>query len=53
MSENRVLSFIAQVRPSGAKKGSLIVTIPKEIVDILKLKEREYCKFTVEKVSIQ
>jgi hypothetical protein len=53
VSESKALSFIAQLRTSGAKGGSLIITIPKEIVDILKLNERDYCKFVIEKVKVE
>jgi hypothetical protein len=53
VSESKVLSFIAQLRTSGAKGGSLIVTIPKEIVEILKLNERDYCKFIIEKIKVE
>jgi len=45
--------FIATVRSSGAKGQSYIVTIPKEIVELLKLKEKDYCKFIVEKLKIE
>jgi len=49
--ENETYTFIAQVRVSGAKGGSLIVTIPKEIVELLKLKEKDYCKFVISKIK--
>jgi len=52
MSESK-LSFVAQVRSSGAKGKSLIVTIPKEVVDILKLKDRDYVKGNFEKVIME
>jgi len=52
VTENNV-SFIAQIRTSGAKGKSLILTIPKEVVTILKLKEGDYAKFTVEKISMK
>lgn len=51
--ENETFEFIAQLRVSGAKGGSLIITIPKEIVDLLQLKEKDYCKFTIKKLKIQ
>jgi antitoxin component of MazEF toxin-antitoxin module len=51
MSENKTLSFIAQVRRSGAKGQSLIITIPKEIVELLDLKEKEYCQFAIQKLK--
>lgn len=51
--ENEIYEFIAQLRTSGAKGGSLIVTIPKEIVELLSLKEKEYCKFTIKKLKSQ
>jgi len=46
------VSFIAQIRSSGAKGKSLILTIPKEVVEVLELKEAEYAKFTIEKISM-
>jgi len=51
MSEDRI-KFVAQVRGSGAKGKSLIITIPKEVVDILKLKDRDYVKGSFEKVAV-
>jgi antitoxin component of MazEF toxin-antitoxin module len=53
VSESKVLSFIAQIRSSGAKGQSLIVTIPKEIVEILKLQEKDYAKFMIEKLKME
>ena len=48
MSENRALSFIVKVRSSGVK--SLILTIPKEIVDVLDLKEKDYVQVSIQKI---
>jgi len=53
VSESTVLSFISQVRTSGAKGKSLIITIPKEVVDVLKLAEQDYCKFSIEKIKMK
>jgi hypothetical protein len=52
VSESKI-SFIAQVRSSGAKGRSLILTIPKEVVDIMKLKEKDYLKASVEKIIME
>lgn len=41
-------SFVRKVRKSGAV---LVVTIPKEIIDELKIKEGDYIKVTVERVA--
>jgi len=49
VSENRVLSFIVKVRSSGVK--SMILTIPKEIVDILDLKEKDYVQVSIQKIK--
>ena len=51
MSEDRI-KFVAQVRGSGAKGKSLIVTIPKEVVYLLKLKEGDYIKGNLKKVAV-
>jgi len=53
VSEIKVVTFFAQIRKSGAKGHSLIVTIPKEYIILLKLQEKDYCKFTMEKVKIE
>jgi antitoxin component of MazEF toxin-antitoxin module len=46
------VSFIAQIRSSGVKGKSLILTIPKEVVEVLELKEADYAKFTIEKIAM-
>jgi len=49
MSEELV--FIAQTRSAGGRGESLLVTIPKEIVDLLKLKDKDYVKCTIKKLE--
>ena len=49
MSEELV--FIAQTRSAGGKGESLIMTIPKEIVNLMKLKDKEYVKCTIKKID--
>lgn len=49
MSEELV--FIARTRSAGGKGESLIMTIPQEIVSLLKLKEKEYVKCTIKKIE--
>ena len=41
-------SFVRRIRKSGAV---LVVTVPKEITDELRLKEGDYVKITIEKVA--
>lgn len=50
MSENGV-SFICQVRYGGQKGSSIILTIPKDIVNLLNLKHKDYAKVTIKKIE--
>jgi antitoxin component of MazEF toxin-antitoxin module len=49
MSEEKKYSFIARVRTSGSQ--SLIITIPKDIVDLLDLKDKDYVHVSIEKIK--
>jgi antitoxin component of MazEF toxin-antitoxin module len=49
MSESKVYSFIAKIRTSGSQ--SLIVTIPKDIVDLLDLKDKDYVHVSIERIK--
>jgi len=44
-------SFICQVRYGGAKGSSIILTVPKEIVEVLKLTHKEYVKVQIKKIQ--
>jgi hypothetical protein len=46
------LPFIAKIRSAGKSK-SLIVTIPKEVCEIIKLKDGDYAKMTVKTVRLE
>ena len=44
--------FIAKLRSAGKSK-SLIVTIPKEVCDIIHLKDGDYVKMTVKQIRLE
>lgn len=50
MSETE-LSFICQVRYGGAKGSSIILTVPKEIVNLMKLDHKDYVKVQIKKIK--
>ena len=51
MSEEEEPSFICQVRYGGVKGSSIILTIPKEVVQLMKLKHKDYVKVQVKKLN--
>lgn len=51
MSEETEFSFICQVRYGGAKGSSIILTVPKEIVNLIKLDHKDYVKVTIKKIE--
>jgi hypothetical protein len=51
MSVKEEVVFICQVRYGGAKGSSIIVTIPTEIVGLMKLKHRDYVRIKVKKIK--
>lgn len=44
--------FIAKLRSAGKSK-SLIVTIPREVCDIIHLQDGDYVKMTVKKIRLE
>lgn len=44
--------FIAKLRSAGKSK-SLIVTIPREVCDIIALQDGDYVKMTVKKIRLE
>lgn len=52
LEEAEELPFIAKIRSAGKSK-SLIVTIPKEVCEIIKLKDGDYAKMTVKTVRLE
>jgi hypothetical protein len=49
--EKTELTFICQVRYGGAKGSSIIVTIPTEIVGLMKLTHKDYVKIQIKKIK--
>lgn len=47
------ISFIVQVRSGGGVGKSVIMTVPKDVVNLLKLKSQEYVKCTIKKVKTE
>jgi len=52
MSENEGVSFVGRLRKAGAKKTSLIVTIDRNIVDLLKLEPDELVEIKIKRAKI-
>lgn len=50
MSE-KDLTFICQVRYGGAKGSSIILTVPKEVVNLLKLEHKDYVAVRIKKIN--
>jgi hypothetical protein len=46
-----MVTFICQVRYGGAKGSSIILTIPTEIVGLIKLKHKDYVKVQIKKIK--
>lgn len=44
------LVFICQVRYGGAKGSSIILTVPKEVVNLLKLKHKDYVTVRIKQI---
>ncbi len=49
MSSEYGIPFIARARPTGSKKSSLILTIDKDVVDLLDLKPNDILEVRVKK----
>lgn len=47
------IAFIVQVRSGGGVGKSVILTVPKDVVNLLKLKSQEYVKCTIKKISMK
>jgi len=45
------LAFPCQVRYGGAKGGSIILTVPKEVVKLLDLKNKDYVLVRIKKLK--
>lgn len=52
MEEIEDIAFIAKLRSAGKSK-SIIVTIPREVCDIIRLEDGDYVKMTVKKVRLE
>ncbi|MBS7270658.1 MAG: AbrB/MazE/SpoVT family DNA-binding domain-containing protein [Candidatus Freyarchaeota archaeon] len=52
MSQEDV-SFIAQLRSAGGSGTSVQVTIPKDIASLLRLKEGDYVRIAVKKITVE
>lgn len=50
MSE-KGLVFICQVRYGGAKGSSIILTVPKDVVNLLKLTHKDYVTVKIKKIK--
>lgn len=48
-----IVSFIVQVRSGGGVGKSVILTIPKDVVNLLKLKSQDYVKCTIKRISME
>jgi len=47
------IAFIVQVRSGGGVGKSVILTIPKDVVTLIKLKSQDYVKCTIKKVKTE
>lgn len=47
------IAFIVQVRSGGGVGKSVILTVPKDIVNLLKLKSQDYVKCTIKIVKME
>jgi antitoxin component of MazEF toxin-antitoxin module len=52
MEELEEIPFIVKLRSAGKGK-SLIVTIPKEVCEIIHLQDGDYVKMTVKKIRLE
>lgn len=48
---SKEVSFIVQARAGGGNKGSILLTIPKQIVKLKKIKDKDYIKCTIKKIN--
>ena len=53
MSEQFEIPAIVKVRKAGAKGGSLLITIPKEIVELLELNDGDFVQIKVSKIKLK
>lgn len=49
--EQKDVSFICQVRYGGVKGSSIILTIPSEIVGLMKMKNKDYVRVQIKKIK--
>jgi len=52
MTEKGEMSFPCQVRYGGAKGSSIILTVPKDVVNVLKLQHKDYVLVKIKKLDI-
>jgi len=52
MTQNEGVPFIARVRPTGAKQTSLIITVDKEVVNLLDLKAGDIVEIRIKKARV-
>ena len=51
MMENDSVPFIARLRKAGASGASLLITIPKDVVDLLELEDGQICELRIKRVK--
>ena len=50
---SEAIAFVVQVRSGGGIGKSVILTVPKDVVNLLKLKSQDYVKCTIKKVKME
>jgi len=49
--EGEEVSFIAQARSGGGKGTSILITVPRDVTNLMEIKQGDYLKLTVKKVK--